>query len=177
MFCPKEKLSIDNLELSRKEFLNLEEISVSDLKKIWFSQKDVDYSIEYLTQKDLPYQWEDPLYMKMVHRFRNCNDRIAVFYHQIDPSNQMLLRNRYCKSDGKSFHEMLEFFAWISNMIGEYEIKDMIEGNPDVSVNLWKLQPIKFFYKLDESQKNDLIERYNNEEIVAYNDLYLNENT
>lgn len=161
-----------------------EETSIDDIKAIWLRQGDVDYDDDYLNQKELPYKWEDPLYMKMVHRFRNCNRRIAQFYHQIDPHNQeLLLMKRFARvylHNRGIAKEMISFLAWTSNMIGAHEVlkpletsaTDITEIERERRLHYWRTRPISFFMTLPQEIAAKWLDRYNREEVDTYNSYH-----
>ncbi len=175
-------------------FRKIEYISLENIKKIWIKDDDVEYSEEYLQQKNLPYKWEDPLYMKMVHRFRNCNYKIAQFMHQIDPGlfllgSKILFFNEFFSCEGnqllvmaeliyifnidldiRSGLNIMEFFAWISNMKGAYDILLLKEKNDDDAtfLDLWQAKPIDFFYRLPRDRQLLLLDEFNQKERTPF---------
>lgn len=178
----KPRISLDEILSNKDEFLEFEQISTLEIVALWKKPGDVEYDEVYLAQKDLPYRWEDPLYMKMIHRFRNCANRIAVFFHQIDPGNQHLLLRQYLSlfyvKNPSLAMESVDFMAWISNMLGIYEIKTILDedGRPanrqfDL-VELWRVKPISFFYSLSHASQTALCRRYNRDCIDSYNNHF-----
>lgn len=177
MFRPIEDLELNELLVFKDSLMRFELTSINDIKKLWAGERknELDYPEKYINQDDLPYIGTDPLYMKMIHRFRNCNNRIAQFYHQIDPNNQRKLLafgfNAHRDYDPKRLHQMVTFLAWITNMLGRYEIQ------PD-KVEAWERIPITYFYMLTMQEQIELLDRYNKREIRAMNEImknYLNE--
>lgn len=190
----RDRIKIDDLITFEDAYLKFEKTNIFDIKRIWQQSDDTDYDEAYLSNEILPYKWEDPLYMKMIHRFRNCRSRIAVMCHQIDLGNQRLLILHQLlpfitsiqhssnpslglkQSESKeilrnvtnieSLRTNVEFFAWLSNMLGAHEIK------PD-ELQSWNLTPITWFYKLSLPEKTSLVERFNKDEIDAYNNYVM----
>lgn len=164
----KPKITEAQLQDARDELLTLEKLSLTELKDLWIQNADHDYGSLYLEQEVLPYKWEDPLYMKMIHRFRNCQRRIAQFFHQIDINNQQRLLSRYLpeayRRDRDAAVEMVTFMAWLSNMLGRHDVKDL-------NVDLWDSKPIEWFFQLAILDQKKFIERYNREEVRAYNSM------
>jgi len=154
------------------------------MKDIWKMNGDVDYDREYLSSANLPYKQNDPLYMKMIHRYRTCNFRPAQFYYQIDPTNQFkFIRARFdnISNDSKQLnghlrHHIITFLAWISNMKGPYDIRDLVTRHKIEETLgvvgwtlLWNTTPITFFFKLSESAQEELIQEYNTKEMIFDN--------
>lgn len=173
----------------KHNFLSLSLITLEEIKAIWRRADDKDPYENLGAICSANYNWEDPLYVKMIHRFNNCNRRIAQFYHQVDPNNQRRLltvrewdtHQRLAKAG-----DMMTFFAWLSNMLSIIDIIKL-EGltyqngvnyrDPDVSiyVSLWDRNPIVFFYTvLSVQQQRGLIDKYNDVEVKAYNQMCLN---
>lgn len=166
-----ERIDYDKLIGNKDDLLRVEAVTPVDILVLWARGGDEIYDNDYILQKDLPYKWEDPLYMKMIHRLRNCGHLAAQFYHQIDPCNQSLFRQIFMKKESGSMeaHGMLEFMAWTSNMLGEFDIREMRDD--DSFVEKWKKTPIAFFFDLDSAEQKRLVDRYNTEEIDAYNKM------
>lgn len=181
----RDRIKIDDLIAFEDAYLKFEKTNIFDIKRIWRQFSDVDYDETYLSNEILPYKWEDPLYMKMIHRFRNCRSRIAVMCHQIDLGNQRLLvllqllpfigviqkassesKPMKIRTDIETLRTNVEFFAWISNMLGAHEIK------PE-ELQSWNLTPISWFYKLSLPEKTSLVDRFNKDEIDAYNNYMM----
>lgn len=162
------KITREALFMSKELLLHYENSTVKTIKDAWKEKNDKDYPEEYLTQEVLPYQWQDPLYMKMVHRFRNCRCRVAQFYHQIDPSNQrrfLFFRHLHNQTKPEVTHHLLVFMAWITNMKGSFDIEELCEHNTYL-VSLWEKKPISFFYSLSNEQQAILVEEYNAAEVL-----------
>jgi len=74
--------------------------------------------------------------------------------------------------------ELIEFFAWIANGLGSYDIT-VLEFNDfndelcqrSTYVQKWSANQVTFFFDLSEKVKLDLINRYNKECVDAYNDM------
>jgi hypothetical protein len=169
----RKEVDLEHLVVDKLSYLEFEKTGILDIKRIWkkVSAFDVDYDDAYVLQDELPYKWDDPLYMKMVHRFRNCNKRIAQFWHQIDVGNQCILiratlipattRVGGILRDYNELCSNVEFFAWISNMLGAYEIKQ--------NLDMWKTTPIQWYFELDETTQRELVHRFNSGEIATHN--------
>ena len=57
-----------------------------------------------------------PLYFKMIFRFWNYNRMVSTFYRGITWFDQDLFLRHYCVSRDE-VHELMEFFAWITNTL------------------------------------------------------------
>jgi hypothetical protein len=175
----KQRLILGEFAEARLELLEFEKTTLLQIKSIWKDKNDVDYDEAYLEQETLPYKWQDPLYVKMIHRYRNCHRRIAQFYHQIDPHNQWLLLARLlpvCMGRTKAAGEMVSFLAWTSNMLGYYDIQKLLSGDEaDAKIQgellqNWRHAPIAFFFGLSAEAQETLLARYNREEIDLWNE-------
>ncbi|MCJ7637199.1 MAG: hypothetical protein MUO21_06880, partial [Nitrososphaeraceae archaeon] len=76
--------------------------------------------------------------------------------------------------------ELIEFFAWIANGLGAYDIV-MLEFN-DFSDELhqkstyipkWRKNQITFFFELPVTIQASLLARYNEECVDAYNEIVI----
>ena len=65
-----------------KQLTNLSNMTEEDIKSMWIMpNEDSDIS-------NLQYNWNIPLYQKMIFRFRQCEQSPFRFCNQIDPVNQ-----------------------------------------------------------------------------------------
>ena len=165
----KKPLSLKNFNIPvvKEGLIALSLLTVEDIQKLWTESDD---------------NRGEPVFVKMTNRFNNCNRRIAQFYHQLDPHNKRLLvSSRVCdwKIDlsMNEFGEMIEFFAWMSNMLSFVDILKMerIEYRRGVDyqdpknsswVGLWSRNPIILFYSILSAENcKQLVARYNKTEI------------
>lgn len=152
----------------KPQIINLSNMTEDDIRSIWIQPNestDVDLS-------KIEYNYDIPLYQKMIFRYRNCNHSAPSFFRQIDPYNQrrMLAWFLLFEIDAS---ELIEFFAWIANGLGSYNIT-VLEFN-DFSEELlqkstyiqkWKNNQVTFFLDLPEQIKLNLIDQYNKECVV-----------
>jgi hypothetical protein len=172
----RQKISIEALQRSKSTFIALSKITCEDIKTIWFESGDVDYDVSNIKAENRFTDPVFPLYMKMVYRFCNCNKRAAQFCHQIDINNQHLFLNHITRHRvyDSNIHTMTDFFAWLSNMKGPYHILQLegVEQSESKYLARWNADPITWFYDdLDVVKQQQLIDEYNEKEIVAYNDI------
>lgn len=174
MYSPTLVVREKLLEL-RELLLEYEQTNLANIRSIWMQKGEKCYSDDYLGQEDLPYYCDDPLYMKMIHRFRNCEWRIAQFYHQIDPDNQrqFLMSRSLLHTNLETLHNALEFFAWISNMKGVTQIANLYNGDEKM-VTRWDRKPISFFFELDEGTQAKLLIEYNDVEVKPLQEKKVN---
>lgn len=161
----------------RAELLKFEATSTLDIQEIWIDDGvDPRRTQTELDDPKLPYDWRDPLYMKMVHRYRNCGKKAAVFCHQLDPHNQAVFRDARCWFPGPEFPRicLVEFLAWVSNMLSYPEILRVIHMEPreqkddfsdDAAIELWKTRPIAFILELTARQQLVFLEIFNAAEL------------
>jgi len=166
-------------------FISLSLIALEEIRDTWVLPAETGEPVRNLEliQPD-NYQWNDPLYVKMIHRFNNCNRRVAQFYHQIDPGNQrILLARRKWNSPIYGSNcmeaEMMSFFAWLSNMLSSIDVIRLegiqYEAGAKTScfTELWIKNPIVWFYSvLDSNQQQGLLDKYNRTEIAAWNRMH-----
>jgi hypothetical protein len=177
MYRPSKILSLDLFIVDKELLLAIEQITDCDIRDMYREPGDEEYTDAYITQETLPYKSLDPLYMKMLHRFRNCNRRLAMFRHQLTPGCQQSLSMRFLTlkntTNREYHHHMLEFLAWTSNMLGRYHIEMLFEGCTDdviaAEVTLWNTKPIEFFLSLNPIVQAGLITQYNEQEIIPMN--------
>ena len=154
-----------------------------DIRTIWIEGNE-DPNVDLAT---IEYNYDIPLYQKMIFRFRNCRFSVPQFYHQIDPGNQRVMLLHYCKEELMQLtlqltctndNEIMEFVAWLANGLGSYDItmiefdhfsQELIEKS--TFVKLWQKNQVEFFFGLPEEKKLDLLKRYNKECIDSYNEL------
>ena len=172
------QVTLAGLQERQAIYYKLEALTVKDIELTWRNPTDTtERTLEWLDQPNLPYDWRDPICMKMVHRFRNCGKRIAQFYHQIDPGNQQLLLHLHVLTDNDCLvsmlmvrgdrqkdrlHREMTFFAWTSNMLGVGSIGELLEQFPQqaVTVDDWKVAPILFFYSLSLPARQHVLSLY-----------------
>jgi len=165
MFQQREPIVLADLLEHKAAFLKFEQTSLLDIKQIWKQAGEVDHDAAYLTQKKLPYDHRDPLYMKMVHRYRNCGRRPAVFCIGIDIGNQHQFLSKQLGIRNRQVSVWVDFFAWLSNMIGAYQIEPHF-------VELWRQLPLVYFYLSEPAQQQQFIDDYNEKEVKAYNEYF-----
>lgn len=153
----------------RKQLDQLSEMKEEDVRVIWI-QPGEDSDIT-----NLQYNWNIPLYQKMIFRFRQCVQSPFRFCNQIDPNNQYRMMFYYQIYDDFK-NQLINFFAWLKNMLGVYDLFELdgtldqideIDKSP--IYQLWKVNEIKFFFGIDEQKQLVLINRYNVDCIDKYN--------
>lgn len=187
---PEHDLTLELFATYKKAFLKFEDILPHHIRDIWIKKGDHVYPDSYIAiGETIPYKYEDPLYMKFVHRFVNCQYRPAQFYHQIDAAAQYVFLGKTTLNTVHPFftrHCMVDFFAWISNMLGSYDVEEIYKkyvmkgsesltnsqrstskdsSDDEIAVKgfivKWSRLPIFWFYDLPDSVKKDLIEKFN----------------
>ena len=157
----------------KTQIMNLSDMTEDDIRKIWIRPGE-DPNVDLST---IVYNYDIPLYQKMIFRYRHCSHSAPAFFRQIDPGNQMRML-AYFLLFGHNVRELIEFFAWIANGLGAYDIV-MLEFN-DFSDELhqqstyipkWKKNQITFFFELPEGIQASLLARYNKECVDAYNEI------
>ena len=166
-------ITLEDLNLHKEKLVKLSYMTKTDIRNIWITV-DEDKNVDL---ESIEYHWSIPLYQKMIFRFINCDMSVPQFFHQIDICNQgsMLYYFKFFAYDSR---ELVEFFAWIANGLGAYNICLLQFDKYDEElcqnssfVKLWKENQITFFFGLNEKKQNDLIDQYNKEEVDAYNKM------
>ncbi len=107
----------------------------------------------------------------------------AMLAYALNPCNQQLLLRYFFGGDSQKMSETIEFFAYISNTLGIYDIVDLereyvnekqknicIENS--IWANIWKQYPdVVFFFLLPTSTQQNLINKYNKKCVDYYNDI------
>ena len=178
------------------QLLKLSYLTEEDIRDIWIRQGE-DMTVDLST---IIYNYDIPLYQKMIFRFRNCNNSAVRFFHQIDPCNQGIVLRRFglifnnmtevselCNTKNpielllRGTGELVEFFSWIANGLGSYNIT-MLEFNDfneelcqkSSFVKSWSKNQVEFFFGLSEQKQQELIDQYNKECVDSYNELINN---
>jgi len=168
-----KQITLEWLNRFKPQIVKLGAMTKSDIRNIWIlpsERRDIDLST-------IEYHYNAPLYQKMIFRYSNCKFSAPSFFRQIDPFNQqrMLDYFSFVEIDAS---ELIEFFAWIANGLGSYDIT-VLEFNDfndelcqkSTYVQKWQDNQVTFFCDLPEQVKLDLINRYNKECVDAYNDM------
>lgn len=164
--------------LSRHE-LHLKQISLmseEDIRTIWIKPSE-DKSVDLST---ITYNYDIPLYQKMIFRFRQCSLSAPRFFQQIDPGNQQVMLCHFVHNyvTIKELQELMEFMAWISNGLGIYDVtrlefneysEELVQQS--TFVKLWQANQVTFFFGLSEEKKLELLKRYNIDCVDSYNQL------
>ena len=161
---------IDRQELlqHQEDFLRISLLSEEDIQNIWRQPRETKLSAEEI--RNMRYNYDIPLFQKMIFRFRQNHQQPACFYNNIDMCNQRLFLSYYDLSlMTDSIANGLNFLAWITNMISEYEMQQLIS---DIDLlQEWIKNNISFFFSLEEKHQELLIDKYNIQCIDRYNQL------
>lgn len=175
------EINVELLQQWREKLIKMSLMTKKNIQDIYIESGDVIAD----DLDKLVYSYDIPLYQKMIFRFVNCDLNTAVFYHQIDPNNQHLLRRFFGSIENyrtsSVMHGLIEFFAWISNSLGSYNIVELegieyksgtnyeLEENSKF-VHQWRKNPVIFFFDvIDDVQKRTLIDRYNTQCVIPWN--------
>lgn len=170
----KEQVKVSDIIDNKDKFVAFSNLTKADIKKIFFRPGDVDI-------KDLDtmkYQWDLPLYAKIIFRFVQNDCQVCGMYWGLDPNCQRRLRYNFKLYDGvldmnrsPNFEEIANFFCWIKNSFGLCELLE-VEGTLN-QANLnkgwesaklyhnWKKNVVTYFYELTEDQQKKIIDKYN----------------
>lgn len=146
-------LTLCELLKNKENLIAFSNMNVYDIKILYKlpSDKDIDCN-------NFEYQYDLPLYAKMIKRFQN-NSAVQL-HNQITPGYQQMLQYKYHLSK-----DVLDFFAWIENSLGSYHIVEM-----GCDVAKWKQNSIQFFFDLDQYKQAFLINNYN-EKVLEWNKI------
>lgn len=178
-----KQVTLDLLEKYKQLFLKISYMTENDIRNIWI-KGDEDENVDLAT---IEYNYDIPLYQKMIFRFRNCQLSAPRFYHQIDPGNQRVMLLHFCKDELIELtlqltctkdNEIMEFLAWLANGLGIYDIViiEFDNYNNELSdkstfVKLWQKNQVEFFFGLTQDKQISLVKRYNKECVDSYNEL------
>lgn len=164
-----QHITFDFINKYSKQLNQLSEMKEEDVRALWIQPgESPDIS-------NLQYNWNIPLYQKMIFRFRQCEQSPFRFCNQIDPVNQSRMMSYYQIYDDYG-NQLINFFAWLKNGLGVYDLFELdgtLDQIKDVDKSqlyqLWKINEIKFFFGIDEQKRCLLIDRYNADCIDNYN--------
>lgn len=153
----------------RTQLNQMSDMKEVDIRALWMQPgEDPDIS-------NLQYNWNIPLYQKMIFRFRQCEQSPFRFCNQIDPGNQGRMLSYYHIYDDNE-KQLINFFSWLKNGIGQYDLYELDRTLTNLNeidqsnlYQLWKINEIKFFFGIDRQKQLILINRYNVECIDRYN--------
>lgn len=173
---PLTPIRLDKLQDYKQKLLQISELDEFTIRDIWRLDDETCLS----DFRDMKYHWNIPLYQKMIFRFWQADHMASKFYRGLDPGNQNMLLNHFNVS-WKEFHQIIEFFAWISNGLAIFEINKMdCNGAKDYKsseyVQKWRKNDVVFFFWIPENQQKDLIKRYNKECVDRFNDMIKRDN-
>ena len=187
----KPYLNLTILEEAKPSLELLSGLTIENIRDLYIKNGDIYYDIKAIEEFLKNDEWNVPLYIKMCRRYHNCKEIIAVFYHQVDPNNQRILLNKgqfkfNVNSRGKNSilevsHEIMEFFAWVSNSLGVYDVlTDYLGEKYDINksysdhprICVWKNSPIKWVYSLPEDVILKLVGDYNKTCVESWNNMF-----
>ena len=162
-----KEIELEFFSENKNELLTFSNMSVHDIKTVWISSLDDDIT----DCENIKYNWNLPLYAKMIIRFQNNNNSPIRLHKQIDPGNQSILRAVYNLYNEK---DLLEFFGWMEDSLGAYHILKLENQNLDSDnseyVKRWRASSIKFFFWLDVKRQKNLIAEYN-KNVIEWNKI------
>jgi hypothetical protein len=168
-----KRITIDWLNQFKPQLVKLSNMTECDIRNIWIlpnESRDVDLTT-------IEYSYNAPLYQKMIFRYRQCEYSAPGFFRQIDVFNQQRMLDYFSLIEIDAC-ELVEFFAWIKNGLGSYDLT-VLEFNEFTNelcqrsnyVQKWKANQVTFFFDLSDQLKLSLIYRYNKECVDAYNEM------
>ena len=155
----------------------MSQLTQEDIQNIW--RRSIELEIKDLNT--LKYNYDIPLFQKMIFRFRNCERSPSMLYNQIDPINKQKLlwyiindifnQNKtkppLTYTDVSIFKKVIEFFIWIKSAFSWYILKADFPSLSEHHLQLWNQNEIKFFFGLDNGIQLKLINMYN--EYIVFN--------
>jgi hypothetical protein len=137
----------------------------TDIMNIWRESSEE----KLVSFDDLKYNWNIPLYQKMIFRFREANKLAIHLYSGCDPNNRAMLLNFFeIDCSCASYYGVMDFFLWIASGLGPYYIEQFGKN----CVHSWKKNNIKFFFELSKEQQKILIDKHNKECIDYHNSKF-----
>lgn len=162
------KVTLRDVLENKEKLLEMSKVTEEQIFEIW------DESGEKFTMPSST-EIQATRAQKMVFRFRNAGCKASVFYHALDSQSQNdfltyfkcnlisgsnSTRNShplgFMMYDNGLMGALMTFFAWTSNMLGVYNIREI---NPEL-VDVWKRNDVEFFFSLKEEHQIQLVNRY-----------------
>lgn len=166
------QITIESLNKHKDDLINLSNIDEFKIRDIWYHSGDI-YLDNFVK---IEYDFDIPLYQKMIFRYRNGGNLATRLYQGLDPGNRnrLLLNYNLYYSDN---NELMEFLAWIANGLGIIDIINLegISYNDKLNsqyIPKWRQNEIKFFFDLDVIKQQLLIDRYNKDCVDQFNNRY-----
>lgn len=163
-------ITYESLSEQKQRLEKMSAMTEFDIQVIWresYEQKCDDF-------KDLVYNYDIPLYQKMIFRFRHAEMSPSKFIKQLDPVNQQRILSYLQIYDT----QLVEFLAWLKNGIGIFDLHSMqteVSSIDDVEntqlYKFWSKNEIVFFFAIDKILQDTLITRYNKECVDTYNEM------
>ena len=202
------RLDLEEFDLRKDHLLRFSSLTEKDIQRIW-GNNQID-QIDQIDLSDLQYHLNAPLYQKMIFRYRTCSNQAACLWNAIDQINRRILLNYFELSDinarlpfsiaadvsDEEFNRLskeyirddgnlVEFLAWIANMLGPIDIFQLEGLSNNLMLGerysiskyypLWMKNSIEFFFSLPIKKQQILIDRYNHREVDEYNKLVLDD--
>lgn len=156
-------IDLNTINKYKNNLFNFSNLTEEQIRTIWC--KDNKEFVGDLSK--IIYNYNIPLYQKMIFRLRNELNSSCNFYKGCDPHNQTILLN-FFNMNRYEGNNIIEFFAWITNWLNKFEVKKLTDKME--IIQLWiNKNSILFFFSLEENKQKHLIEKYNKECIDVYN--------
>lgn len=155
------KITQDLLRKYKHSLIDFSKMTEQTIYNVW--ARDDDYDNKY------------PLWKHMALKFKpDENDEkvlATTFYKKCDIDNKNILL-KYFKMYKQEANELVEFMAWISNLLKPIDILKLndidYDNDNDVDINnidcikQWKENNIVYFFSLSIDKQNIIINLYNN---------------
>lgn len=159
-------ISLDWINKYKDNLINFSNITEYDIQDIWHNPSEpflTDFSL-------LQYDYDIPLYQKMIFRYRNGYNLATNLYQGCDPCNKRKLLYHFDMLYD-NIYEIIDFFAWISHGLGPYHIKELKPADENDNYLLkWKANNIEFYFSLSDDLQIKLVNKFNKTCIDKYND-------
>ena len=137
-------VSIDLIKKHEASLRHINTLDETTIQRIW--RKPGEEPMENLAP--IIYDFQMPMYKKMILRFRNNGRSKIYFWNEIDPCNRQLLLAYF----GMIFAEntsLMNFFVWVKNNYHQ----EMIKTDPGAD-------PINYFFGLTDDKQQEIIEAH-----------------
>src|SRR5579885_2536997 len=141
-------ITLESLNKHKKLLIDFSNLNENKIRDIWYRSNDE--FVEDLTQ--IKYDYNIPLYQKMIFRFRNGFNKSILLFNGCDPCNQSLLLNSMGLFNSES--SLIYFFVWINCNLSSYENKQLEDDSESDYLKKWKENEIIFFFDLPTEKQN-----------------------
>lgn len=174
---PMRRVTLEWINEHRTELDKMSKMTEFDIQNMWIQDGENRLS----DFGHLQYRWDAPLFQKMIFRYWNAKKSPSRLATQIDSGNRQRMLTYFGIFDLNE-NDLVEFFAWLKNGLGVYDLYELHGGLPStdavkdtVLFKLWNINEIVFFFGINKTLQTILMTRYNKECVDSYNAMIKND--